>query len=86
MTNPLARISNEHQHAIQEITRAYEQASQSLATAAQVEQYWLERINRPEPERLSFLERVDRFLLGEPGTGSLYDEIEGIVTHFRKGA
>ncbi len=84
MSKSLARISKEQQHAVQEITRAYEQASRSLAAAAQVEQYWLERITRRAPERLSVLERLDRLVLGEPGTGSLYDEIDTCITWWRR--
>ncbi|MDQ4146491.1 MAG: hypothetical protein M3120_02180, partial [Pseudomonadota bacterium] len=59
------------------------QVSRSFATAAQVEQYWLAMLQQPE-KHLSALERLDRLLLGEPKTTSLYDEIDAVINWFRR--
>ena len=73
----------QHEQAVRDITRAYEHVSESFAHAAQVEEYWLRMLQHP-PKRLSLLERLDRALLGQPGTGSLYDEVDTLISWFRR--
>ncbi len=74
--------TKQQEQAARDIARAYTQVSKSFANAAQVEQYWLEMLRRDEhPGKL---ERLDRYLLGQPGTGSLYDEVDTIISLFRR--
>ncbi len=83
MSTPLDRMSKRQEQAVREITQAYEQVSQAFATAAQVEEYWLTMLRQPEA-RLSLLERLDRLVLGQPGTGSLYDAVDQLITWVRR--
>ena len=83
MQQPISPITKRHERAVQDVTRAYEEVSRAFANAAQVEQYWLARLQEPE-ERLSVLERLDRFFLGEPGTNSLYGEMDALIDWFRR--
>ena len=74
--------TKQQEQAARDIARAYTQVSKSFANAAQVEQCWLEMLRHDEhPGKL---ERLDRYLLGQPGTGSLYDEVDTIISLFRR--
>ncbi len=83
MKNPFAHIPHRHQQAIDEITHAYQQAAQSFVSAAAVEQFWLDNLDQPD-EQLNLLERLDRVVLGQPGTNSLYDDIDKLISWFRR--